>query len=189
VALHRILKPYITPDPKLWPPTTTLTLVIETSQGLKSQSATAIFNYGVTTGIIRSVCALTTIHLPYPVPVPIIDVAPPAWKRALDLLFDPNAIDPITNTPHARHIHAKNLSRNKARDLYPDAAQALLNRKDHNRAEAILIAHYGLLLSSRLILGQSHDPAKNEKRLKPKTLKFDANDPHNHDPAEDHPSK
>jgi crossover junction endodeoxyribonuclease RuvC len=179
VVFHDLINPYILPNPKLWPPATTLTLILETSQGLKSQSATSIFNYGVTTGILRATLLILINQLPFP--AHIIDVQPQTWKRALSLLFDPTAPDPIfdpTLSPSTRRsAHAKAQSLQKALDLYPQSLGEITHRKDHNRAEALLLAHYGLLLSTDQILGPTLHHIPGEKRLKPKTLKFDAGDP------------
>lgn len=53
-------------------------------------------------------------------------VQPPTWKRHYGLL---------------RTEKAESLER--ARGLYPQVAHMLKRAKDHNRAEALLIAHYG----------------------------------------------
>lgn len=57
-------------------------------------------------------------------------VLPQVWKRALGLLKQP-----------------KEASIELARSLYPDASPSLKRKKDHNRAEALLIAHYGKSLN------------------------------------------
>lgn len=53
-------------------------------------------------------------------------VQPPTWKRHFGLL----------RTEKAESLH-------RARGLYPQVAHMLKRQKDHNRAEAILLAHYG----------------------------------------------
>jgi crossover junction endodeoxyribonuclease RuvC len=70
---------------------------------------------------------------------PVVLVEPRAWKRWFGLAGkdrDPNATD------DARSIAAK---------LYPQVAHMLARKRDHNRAEALLIAHYG----RREVLGTS----------------------------------
>jgi hypothetical protein len=54
-------------------------------------------------------------------------VTPQAWKRHFGLIGE-----------------AKGDSRARARALYPALAGELARVKDHNRAESLLIAHYGL---------------------------------------------
>lgn len=58
--------------------------------------------------------------------MPFVAVYPQSWKRLYDLSKD------------------KNAARDMAQRLYPDAQAMLARVKDHNRAEALLIAHYGL---------------------------------------------
>lgn len=54
-------------------------------------------------------------------------VQPQTWKRHFGLIGKD-----------------KKASAEKARELYPEAAAALKRVKDHNRCEALLIAHWGL---------------------------------------------
>jgi hypothetical protein len=58
------------------------------------------------------------------------EVHPAVWKRALNLSSD------------------KIESLELARSLYPQVAGQLKRKKDHNRAEALLLAYYGLTRSS-----------------------------------------
>lgn len=58
---------------------------------------------------------------------PVEIVAPAKWKRALGLIGTD-----------------KEASRAKALHLYPTLTDQLRRKKDHNRAEAILLAHWGL---------------------------------------------
>ncbi|HEY6925972.1 MAG TPA: hypothetical protein VI653_21000 [Steroidobacteraceae bacterium] len=66
--------------------------------------------------------------------VPIELVAPATWKRALGLI-----------NPGASDTEKKLASRSRAQMLFPNAD--LDRAKDHNRAEALLIAHYGQRLA------------------------------------------
>ena len=65
---------------------------------------------------------------------PAAMVTPQTWQRLYGLAGKKAKREPGT-VPEAIRI---------ARELYPDAAQLLQRVKDHNRAEALLIAHYGL---------------------------------------------
>lgn len=58
---------------------------------------------------------------------PVEIVSPLKWKRALGLIGQD-----------------KEASRAKALKLYPSLADQLKRKKDHNRAEAVLLAHWGL---------------------------------------------
>lgn len=89
---------------------------VERQQSMPKQSSSSGFTCGSAFGSLMSVLQIhgCPIHL----------VAPTTWKKALGLSKD------------------KNASLDKARLLYPDAS--LDRKKDHNRAEALLIAHYGM---------------------------------------------
>lgn len=82
----------------------------------KAQSSAGTFSLGLSAGIIEGVVAAR--GLPHTL------VHPATWKAALKL----NGKD-------------KNQVRARAIQLYPTAS--LHRVKDHNRAEALLIAHYG----------------------------------------------
>jgi hypothetical protein len=58
--------------------------------------------------------------------IKILAVQPQTWKRHFGLLKT-----------------EKGQSLETARSLYPLAGHMLLRQKDHNRAEALLLAHYG----------------------------------------------
>ena len=64
-------------------------------------------------------------------------VQPMTWKRSYGLVG--------LDLPHAK-VKAKSLE--VARKLYPDAAHDLRLQKFHNRAEAILLAHWQLRLAA-----------------------------------------
>lgn len=66
--------------------------------------------------------------------VPSELVTPSSWKRALGLI-----------NPGATDTEKKHAGRCRAQMLFPKAP--LDRQKDHNRAEALLIAHYGLRLA------------------------------------------
>lgn len=58
--------------------------------------------------------------------IKVIAVQPQTWKRFYGLLKS-----------------EKGESLRRARDLYPTASHLLKRQKDHNRSEALLLAHYG----------------------------------------------
>lgn len=86
--------------------------------GQKPQGSASVFSLGHTTGVIEGVVVACRL--------PNCEITPSAWKKAFGI---PGG--------------AKN--KGKARELaqryYPDAD--LARKKDHNRAEAILISRYG----------------------------------------------
>ena len=74
-------------------------------------------------GVIRTALAYCSIPLRY--------VPPQTWKKYHGIPKQPNAKE------------AKEYSRGLALQLRPDLAESLKRKKDHNRAEAVLIAMYG----------------------------------------------
>lgn len=81
----------------------------------KAQSSAGTFSLGLSAGIVEGVVA--AMHLPHQL------VHPSAWKA------------------HLKVPKGKDAARAMASRLYP--AAPLWKKKDHNRAEAILIAKYG----------------------------------------------
>lgn len=76
------------------------------------------FRLGTSYGQLRATLAC--------VDIPTSQVTPTSWKRALGLLKA-----------------GKDAGRVLALDLFPDQAAMLQRKKDHNRADSLLIAHYG----------------------------------------------
>lgn len=70
-------------------------------------------------------------------------VQPQTWKRFYGLV---GAVG--EGRPQAqREALKKQISIKTAIDLYPAAKTSLARKKDHNRADALLIAHYGMRLA------------------------------------------
>lgn len=88
-----------------------------TKQGVR-QGVTSVFSLGRTTGVLEGV--LAAVGVPYEL------VEPAVWKRAAGLLKA-----------------EKDMSRTKALQLFPGQAEQLQRKKDHGRAEAMLIAWHG----------------------------------------------
>jgi crossover junction endodeoxyribonuclease RuvC len=91
--------------------------LIERAQAMPRQGSSSGFKYGRAVGAIEAAITLCSI------PVEIVE--PPAWKRFWKL--------PGKDKESARQ---------KALQLFPDAHAALARRRDHGRAEAMLIALY-----------------------------------------------
>jgi crossover junction endodeoxyribonuclease RuvC len=92
--------------------------LIERAQAMPRQGASSGFKYGRAVGAIESAITLAGI------PLEIIE--PSVWKRALGL-----------------RGKDKELSRQRALQLFPAAHSLLARKKDHGRAEAALIALFG----------------------------------------------
>lgn len=90
------------------------------SYGMGKQSA---FNFGVNVGAWRSVLACYS--------VPVQTISPRIWKPGMGLSDD------------------KNSSIELAKQLYPGMASKLTRKKDHDRAEAMLLVHYFLKNQSK----------------------------------------
>ena len=88
----------------------------------RTMGATSAFNFGMGFGMWQGICAASLI--PYQL------VHPATWKAKL--MRDMN--------------REKDASRVKAMQLYPQTAKDLTRKKDHGRADALLLAHYGTIV-------------------------------------------
>ncbi len=84
-----------------------------------TDGAAAAFRFGYTAGQIHT--ALT--YLSYPMTL----ITPTVWRRAMGLMTGSTKDD----------------SRRRASELFPDHTESWARKKDHDRAEAVLIAAYG----------------------------------------------
>jgi crossover junction endodeoxyribonuclease RuvC len=91
---------------------------IERAQAMPKQGASSGFKYGRAVGALEATIALCG--------VPVEIVEPSMWKRSL-------------------HLPGKDkeAARQRALELFPAAHGLLARKKDHGRAEAMLIAFYG----------------------------------------------
>lgn len=90
---------------------------IEESQAMPQQGSRSMFTVGLGYGLWMGI--LASLGLPY------TSVRPSVWKRSMTLGQD------------------KEASRLRAQQLYPGAD--LRRKRDHGRAEALLLASYGLM--------------------------------------------
>lgn len=93
--------------------------VIERGQAMPRQGASSGFKYGRAVGSLEAVVVLCKIAMTI--------VEPSIWKRL-----------------HGLRGGHKELSRQRALQLFPSAHSLLARKRDHGRAEAALIALYGL---------------------------------------------
>jgi crossover junction endodeoxyribonuclease RuvC len=93
--------------------------LIERAQAMPKQGASSGFKYGRSVGAIEAVIALCG--------VPLTIVEPSMWKKC-----------------HGLRGGEKEASRQRALMLFPNAHALLARKKDHGRAEAALIARYGI---------------------------------------------
>lgn len=100
---------------------------IEGAQSMPRQGVSSAFRYGRAAGAIEAIVACCGI--------PITMVAPATWKKH-----------------HGLAGPDKEKSRVLAVRLFPEAASTLARKKDHGRAEAALIASYGLSWLNRLAI-------------------------------------
>lgn len=92
---------------------------IEQVSSRPGDGVSSAFSFGETFGAIRAVCACLDLRVNY--------VRPSAWKNYFKIGSD------------------KEVARALAINLFPAASDHLSKKKDHDKAEAILIAHYGSL--------------------------------------------
>lgn len=88
--------------------------VVEAVHAMPKQGVVSSFNFGQSLGTCRSV--------PSCLGIPLVDVAPHVWKKALKLGSD------------------KNVARARAAERWPDRAAKFSRVKDDGRAEAALLA-------------------------------------------------
>lgn len=98
--------------------TTSAHVILEQVHAFSGQGVSSSFRFGVGYGIIQGICGAFDLSVSF--------VRPQVWKKSLKL--DREAETSLC----------------MARDLYPDAVPYLKRKRDHNRAEAILLAHWGL---------------------------------------------
>lgn len=96
-------------------------ICIEQVNAMPGQGVTSMFNFGKTVGSIDAVASLMK--------VPIVYVRPAKWKKDLGLI-----------RPDLVPAEKKELSRQRAIELYPEVCDKLKRKKDNGRAEALLIA-------------------------------------------------
>jgi crossover junction endodeoxyribonuclease RuvC len=95
---------------------------LERVAAMNKQGVSSVFSLGETYGAIKAVVATLQI--------PIEIISPQEWKKFYNLRRD------------KKQSVTKELSRTKAIELFPEAS--LTRKKDHNLAEALLIANYGV---------------------------------------------
>jgi len=92
------------------------TAYVEKVSAYPEQGVTAMFNFGMSYGVILGVLGALQI--------PVILVSPQSWKKKAGIIGS-----------------VKDVSRTKAQQLYPEAD--LARKKDCGRADSILIARFG----------------------------------------------
>lgn len=92
---------------------------LEQVSSMPTDGASSAFSFGDTFGSIRATCACTGL--------PVMLVAPSVWKKYFNIGKD------------------KEVARALAINLFPTASSHLARKKDHDRAEALLVAKFGLL--------------------------------------------
>lgn len=90
---------------------------LETVNSMPGQGVSSVFSLGDTFGSIRAVCACLGLKTTF--------IAPAKWKKHYGISSD------------------KEVARALAINMFPNMAELFKRKKDHNRAEAALIARYG----------------------------------------------
>lgn len=91
--------------------------IVEKVAARPGEAPSGAFSFGYSSGVIAGVLGALNI--------PTTTVQPAVWKKALCLGSD------------------KDLSRSRALELFPSQAGKLARKKDHDRAEALLLAEWG----------------------------------------------
>jgi crossover junction endodeoxyribonuclease RuvC len=95
--------------------------IVEFASARPGQGVTSMFRFGCAYGEVKALIAAFEI--------PLTIVAPTRWKPMVGL---PKGAD-------------KEASRLRALQLFPDQAAHLARKKDHGRADAMLLAHFGAM--------------------------------------------
>lgn len=93
-------------------------IVIEQVSAMPGQGVSSMFSLGDTFGVLRGVCESLGGRVEFVLPRP--------WKKHYDLGAD------------------KNEARERAVFMFPECGHMLTRKRDHNRAEALLICQYAL---------------------------------------------
>lgn len=94
-----------------------LLAIVEKVAARPGEAPSGAFSFGYSSGVIAGVLGALQI--------PITTVQPAVWKKAMGL------------------GSSKDLSRARALELFPAMADKLRRKKDHDRAEALLMAEWG----------------------------------------------
>ena len=94
-----------------------ISVVVEQVSAMPGQGVTSMFNFGQSFGLIKGICSAMEL--------PIYYVRPAKWKKYFSLINS-----------------EKDASRTKAIEMFPKISYKLSKKKDNNKADAILIAHY-----------------------------------------------
>lgn len=105
---------------------TELHVTLERVSSMPGQGVTSMFNFGMGFGMWQGL--LAALEIPYSL------VAPVTWKRQM--------------MPDMQK--EKGASIQRVGQLFPEAAKQLTRKKDHGKADALLLAAYGRLVHGRL---------------------------------------
>ena len=94
-----------------------ISVVVEHVSAMPGQGVTSMFNFGQSFGVIKGICSAMEL--------PIFYVRPAKWKKYYNLINS-----------------EKDASRTKVIEMFPKISYKLSKKKDNNKADAILIAHY-----------------------------------------------
>lgn len=97
---------------------------IEYAAARPGQGVTSMFRFGCSYGATKM--ALAACGVPYTI------ITPAKWKPAVGIQTGAD----------------KEASRQRALQLFPDQAEALTRKKDHARADAMLLAYFGMRVSA-----------------------------------------
>ena len=92
-------------------------VVIEQVSAMPGQGVTSMFNFGQSFGLLKGICSAMQL--------PMYFVRPAKWKKYFNLINS-----------------EKDASRTKVIEIFPYFSSNLTNKKDSNKADAILIASY-----------------------------------------------
>ena len=105
--------------------------VLEVQQSMPGQGVSSMFKLGEAYGQLNGLCNGLDIKTAF--------VRPQVWKAATGILAAPKNMTASEQTTFRKHRSIE-----AASDLYPKHAWQWPRKKDNHRAEAVLIARYGM---------------------------------------------
>ena len=101
-------------------------VVIEQVSAMPGQGVTSMFNFGQSFGVLKGICSAMQLSTYF--------VRPAKWKKYFGLIKT-----------------EKDASRTKVIEIFPYISSQLSRKKDSNKADAVLIASFFIILIKKLI--------------------------------------
>lgn len=110
-----------------------IVVCMEKVGSMPKQGVASTFKFGVAYGILQGMCVMAGLGIQH-------EPTPQQWKKG------------VFGTAHKKlnREEQKQLAREYARKLYPSLSDQLKFKKDADKAEAVLLAHFAMLAERRV---------------------------------------